>query len=208
MTWLDEISKIQTSLNQITKDQWMSRKYIYSLIISEFYALVRQKTNWQNILSNSDIIKYECLEMDNKINTCSDCLDYGALKSTKSISALNTMKGDGIISVTNKQGKTYQRLDSLFNLKKSTERRFSRSGSYVFNQGYIYIGGSSPSSIIVWYIPELNDLSGAKSCGLLQTKCSIPSDLMQAISKSIMNNALTSLRIPIDEKPNLDVNDK
>lgn len=208
-SWLDAISDVQTSLNQITKDQWFSRKYVYHLLIDEFYGLIRQKTNWSNILNNSELIKYKCVEMSNDIKTCDNCIDYGAIKSVEPIVAMNTMKGDGIISVTNKSGsKTYTRLPSLFNLKRSSNTRFSRNGYYVYNQGYIYIGGASPSEVVVWYLSSVEELSRVGTCGFLQSPCSIPTDLITAIKNSILTKGYNMLRIPLDEKPNLDVNDK
>ncbi len=213
--WNSHISDIITSVRAVSKDTRVSKRYAYNLIIDGFNEVMKSKAEYRNILSNTNLIKKKCMDVSKDISNCDNCADYGLLVTTEKITPYVTSKGDGVIAVTSVSGKEYQRLTSILDVKNSVKRRFSTGNYYAYSEGSIYVGGKNDSieQVVVWYLPTADEITkdgagGAGACGFLQTECTIPSDILRAVKTNAINIVFNSLRVPIDEKPNLDSNDK
>lgn len=223
-TYREIISNIQETLNSTTKDTYIPRRLILSLLKQNIQDFMTKKLNDKSLFREVNIYDWiECIEMVSldtikcpivELQRCNSLM-----KSKNKLPNLIWSRfGASIVSVTTVDS------DREFNIisEKDYSNLKRRRGFEKFKGNYVIIGSDNhlyiPDSTIelvnalVYTLDESKyDCSSCKDndCrSYWDNEISIPDKILNPSIASTINNLMIRIQIPKDENPNLDSNIK
>ncbi len=224
------VSTVINNARAINKDSHISKRYVLYLARKKAEYLISQKLNDRSIYKDEDLFRtVDCFQLkeDNTVNCgiveferCSSLM-----KSVKKIPKLFQSKyGAALISVSSIDGSFDFKPTALKSFKSKKNRRFaSKVGEkyYYVRDGYLYLPDSTIEMVNLTLLAiderEVDEVNSCSNCDDKDKMCKsawdyefiCPERLLDVVIKDTVQMVLsTVLRIPEDENPNLDSNQK
>lgn len=221
MTRNEVISRLRNSIKEVTSDSKFTNRYLWSLIKTNGDTLLKQESDRNRLINQSDIWVSICIQMNKVSPLLCDCLSLPLdCVIHRSRYRLPEM-------VTGSFGNLYRFITSPdlsqriilvtpfeYNLKGT---KYNREKYAFIHDGYLWTNAPWPY-LVMSYIP-VGDVPDefkcnceeetSNQCGkLLHTGVSIPGWLVQPVISMCLNELGFSRQLPADEIPNVNTNDK
>lgn len=227
-TYKTIVSKIQGSLNTLTKDTFIPRRLILSYFKTNVEFFISQKLNDKSLFRETNLYKWiSCITLiEDDIIKCGK-LEFqrckSLMKSKKKLPELLWSRyGSSIMLVTNldhsKEYKLISQVDYINLLKRPNADKFLGKFAILYPDNYLYIPDSNIKKIdiLIFTIDEkANDLSECDDCkdcnkcdSYWDFEIDIPDKILKPIIKETINDIISRIQIPFDSNPNLDPNQK
>lgn len=227
-TYKEIVSRIENSLNTLTKDTFIPRRYILSVFKSKAEFFMAQKLYDKSLFRETSLFKWiPCITMiEDDIIKCGK-LEFqrceSLMKSKKKLPKLLWSKyGSSIIMVTNlkhdKEYKLISQVDYMNLLKRPNADKFLGKFAILYPDNYLYIPDSSVKKIDVLVftldekaddLSECDDCKNCQNCDSYWDKEVLISDKMrEVVIQETLKEISLRLQIPKDENTNLDSNQK
>lgn len=219
------VSSILGSLNSVTKDDRIPRRQILSIGESKARNYISQKLLDRTLHNETNLFTtIPCLVMEPQETIKCDVLEFRRCKtlmrSADKIPGLIFSKyGDSIILVTSVDGEVEFNKSSVSDYSNNIKRKhYNLSKNYYLHDDYLYIPDveiEAVSVILISQAPYSCDL--VKGCSNEDKDCKsiwdypfiCPDKTIDAIRReTLVELATITKRIPKDENPNLDSNQK
>lgn len=225
MTYREIVSRIQNTLNAVSKDMFIPRRYILSVFKSKGNFLMSQKFLDKTIYRETSLFKWiNCVKMEPQDVIKCDKLELkrceAIMKSEDKLPELVWSKyGPSIMMVTNIDGsKVYRLIDqhtySLLRKRKDFEK-FKGTYAIIYPDNHIYIPDSTVKmvNVLIFSLDEkADDVSKCEDCEKCRdywdTEITISDKLLEVVISETLKEISMRVQIPQDENPNLDSNVK
>ena len=220
------VSNIINNLKALNKDAHISRRYILNTANTEATTLIAQKLTDRTIFREDNIFKtIECLKMK-KINSIK-CGIYefercgNLMRSSEKLpKMLYSRYGNSIIEVTSIDGSILFLPTSLSDYKLFKKRavtpRTKKTKFYYVQDGYLYLPDCEIEVINITLVTldnkKVDELSSCKDCDNCKSQWDYefvcPDKLLTNVINETYKKITMLLQIPVDEKPDLNINSK
>lgn len=211
------VDRIQTKLRQLSKDRWMSARFVLSVLESKTKFLLSQKLYDRTLYRESNLYsQIECFEFDKVDRISCDIIEFRTcqkiMKSKERLPELIYSRfGDSIRIVSN--------IDQTERLDKTTPQDYIRSRKRKFNHnppmfyerdGFLYLLNTQMEVAFVELLTLDTETAENLDCGCEKDNCKsaldypfIGSDKLQevVIQQTVQEIAQTYLQIQPDERP-------
>lgn len=211
------VDRVQTQLRQLSKDRWMSSRFILHILEEKMKFLLSQKMLDRTLYRESNLYtQINCFEFEKVDRIKCDIIEFRTcqkiMKSTEKLPELLYSRfGDSIRIVTN--------LDQTERLDKTTPTDYVRSRNRKFNYnppmfyergGYLYLLNTEMEAAFIELLTLDTETAENLDCGCEKQPCKsaleypfIGSDKLKEIvvQQTIQELAQTYLQIQQDEKP-------
>lgn len=222
MTYKEAISVVSNTLNSISKDTWIPKRYILTILKDVSTYLVSQKLRDKSLFRETDLFRWiKCFELEEvdiikcpivEFRTCNQLM-----KSKKKLPKIvGSRFGEGILIVQSIDGsKVFNQTSLLSFSNKQKLPNFDKfKGSFYYVDDYLYIPDSSIEVVdllVLTMDEDYDDCSGCKDneCeDILDRELPVPDKLSQVVIKETISQVAMRFQVPKDENPNLDSNIK
>jgi hypothetical protein len=225
-TYREIVSRIENSLNTLTKDTFIPRRFILSVFKSKAEFFMAQKLFDKTLFRETSLFKWlDCVTMvEDDVIKC-DKLEFkrcnSLMKSRKKLPKLLWSRfGASIILITNldhtKEFKLISQLDYINLLKRPNSEKFLGKFAVLYPDNYLYIPDSTVKKInvLIYTLDEkADDISECddkcEECNSYWDKeISISDKVREVVIQETLKEITMRVQIPKDENPNLDSNQK
>lgn len=218
------VDRIQNSLNSVSKDTFIPRRFILSIFKSKLNFLMAQKFHDKSLFRETNLFKWiECVSMEEI-----DTVKCGKIELQKCNTTMKSVKklpemiwtryGSTLLMVTNIDGsKEYQVISHSYYNSLRKRRGFDKfKGKYaiLYPDNHLYIPDSTVSivNVLLYSLDEkCNDLSDCEenNCNSYwDFEVEVSDKVYEAAISETFKEVFTRLQIPKDELPNGDSNQK
>ena len=224
-TYREIVSRIENSLNSLTKDTFIPRRYILSVFKSKAEFFMAQKLFDKTLFRETSLFKWvNCVQMvEEDIIKCGK-LEFkrckSLMKSKKKLPKVLWSKyGSSVILVTTidgeKEYKLISQVDYMNLLKRPNSEKFIGKYALIYPDNYLYIPDSEVKmvNILMYTLDEKSDdSSDCKECDDCESywdkEVSISDKIREVVIQETLKEVSMRLQIPKDENPNSDSNIK
>lgn len=223
-TYREIVSRIENSLNSLTKDTFIPRRYILSVFKSKAEFFMAQKLFDKTLFRETSLFKWvNCVQMvEEDIIKCGK-LEFkrckSLMKSKKKLPKVLWSKyGSSVILVTTidgeKEYKLISQVDYMNLLKRPNSEKFIGKFAIIIDD-YLYLPDSEIKmvNILIYTLDEkADDLSDCKECDDCESywdkEVLISDKIREVVIQETLKEVSMRLQIPKDENPNSDSNIK
>lgn len=222
-TYGEVVSRIQNNLNALTKDTFIPRRFILSVLKSKGGFLMAQKFNDKSIFRETNIFKWvECVKME-RIDSIKcgkvELAQCGTLmKSRKKLPGLIWSRyGSSLSMVLNMDSsKKYEILTPQQYIVLSKLESFNKfRGGYaiIYPDGHLYIPDSTVKIVNLFLFTlddeDISECDDKNECrNYWDTEFTISTKVEEVAIQETLKEVMMRVQIPRDENPNLDSNQK
>ena len=225
-TYREIVSRIENSLNTLTKDTFIPRRYILSVFKSKAEFFMAQKLFDKTLFRETSLFKWiECVTLiEDDVIKCGK-LEFkrceSLMKSKKKLPKLLWSRfGASIILITNldhsEEYKLISQLDYKNLLKRPNADKFLGKFAILYPDNYLYIPNSTVKKInvLIYTLDEkADDMSECDNkchdCESYWDKEVFISDkVREAVIQETLKEISMRVQIPKDESPDLDSSQK
>ena len=224
-TYREIVSRIQNSLNSLTKDTFIPRRFILSIFKSKAEFFMAQKLFDKTLFRETNLFKWvNCVQMvEEDVIKCGK-LEFKRCKSLmkskeKLPKVLWSKYGSSVILVTTidgeKEYKLISQVDYMNLLKRPNSEKFIGKYALIYPDNYLYIPDSEVKmvNILMYTLDEKSDdSSDCKDCDDCESywdkEVSISDKIREVVIQETLKEVSMRLQIPKDENSNLDQNIK
>lgn len=225
MTYLEVVSRIQNNLNTLSKDTFIPRRFILSVLKSKGEFLMAQRFNDKSLFRETNLFRWiNCIKMEEvdtvkcgkvEFQTC-----MSAMKSKKKLPKLLWSRyGSSILMVTNiDNSKQYEVITQSTYINYRKMRGFEKfKGKYaiLYPDGFLWVPDSTVTivNVLLYTLDEkADDISDCKECGDCESywekEFNIPDKIREVAIQEALKDISIRLQIPPDANPNGDPNIK
>ena len=223
-TYREIVSRIENSLNSLTKDTFIPRRYILSVFKSKAEFFMAQKLFDKTLFRETSLFKWvNCVQMVEE-----DVIKCGKLEFKRCKSLMKSKKklpkvlwskyGSSVILVTTidgeKEYKLISQVDYMNLLKRPNSEKFIGKFAIIIDD-YLYLPDSEIKmvNILIYTLDEkADDLSDCKECDDCESywdkEVLISDKIREVVIQETLKEVSMRLQIPKDENPNSDSNIK
>lgn len=223
-TYREIISRIENSLNSLTKDTFIPRRYILSVFKSKAEFFMAQKLFDKTLFRETSLFKWvNCVQMVEE-----DVIKCGKLEFKRCKSLMKSKKklpkvlwskyGSSVILVTTidgeKEYKLISQVDYMNLLKRPNSEKFIGKFAIIVDD-YLYLPDSEIKmvNILIYTLDEkADDLSDCKECDDCESywdkEVLISDKIREVVIQETLKEVSMRLQIPKDENPQGDSNIK
>ena len=223
-TYREIVSRIENSLNSLTKDTFIPRRYILSVFKSKAEFFMAQKLFDKTLFRETSLFKWvNCVQMvEEDIIKCGK-LEFkrckSLMKSKKKLPKVLWSKyGSSVILVTTidgeKEYKLISQVDYMNLLKRPNSEKFIGKFAIIIDD-YLYLPDSEIKmvNILIYTLDEkADDLSDCKECDDCESywdkEVLISDKIREVVIQETLKEVSMRLQIPKDENPQGDSNIK
>lgn len=223
-TYREIVSRIENSLNSLTKDTFIPRRYILSVFKSKAEFFMAQKLFDKTLFRETSLFKWvNCVQMvEEDIIKCGK-LEFkrckSLMKSKKKLPKVLWSKyGSSVILVTTidgeKEYKLISQVDYMNLLKRPNSEKFIGKFAIIIDD-YLYLPDSEIKmvNILIYTLDEkVDDLSDCKECDDCESywdkEVLISDKIREVVIQETLKEVSMRLQIPKDENPQGDSNIK
>lgn len=224
-TYREIVSRIENSLNSLTKDTFIPRRYILSVFKSKAEFFMAQKLFDKTLFRETSLFKWvNCVQMVEE-----DVIKCGKLEFKRCKSLMKSKKklpkvlwskyGSSVILVTTidgeKEYKLISQVDYMNLLKRPNSEKFIGKYALIYPDNYLYIPDSEVKmvNILMYTLDEKSDdSSDCKDCDDCESywdkEVSISDKIREVVIQETLKEVSMRLQVPLDSNPNLDPNQK
>lgn len=224
-TYREIVSRIENSLNSLTKDTFIPRRYILSVFKSKAEFFMAQKLFDKTLFRETSLFKWvNCVQMvEEDIIKCGK-LEFkrckSLMKSKKKLPKVLWSKyGSSVILVTTidgeKEYKLISQVDYMNLLKRPNSEKFIGKYALIYPDNYLYIPDSEVKmvNILMYTLDEKSDdSSDCKECDDCESywdkEVSISDKIREVVIQETLKEVSMRLQVPKDENSNMDSNQK
>lgn len=224
MTQGEFVSEVRHHIKALNKDERVSARYILATAKSYIQYLINNRAQANIFRDIGSFIYVPCIEMTLQDKITCDVAEFRmcdkVMKSKKELPKIySTTSGPIIESVSNIDNSVvYERINSLSDYTKTKKRKFAKEfKGYALINNYLYLVGSTSESVNINFLPEDErkalELSACGECDkcapALNNKFICPDQFLSTVRDQTVQLIVgTNKRIPEDERPDLDSNQK
>ena len=223
-TYREIVSRIENSLNSLTKDTFIPRRYILSVFKSKAEFFMAQKLFDKTLFRETSLFKWvNCVQMVEE-----DVIKCGKLEFKRCKSLMKSKKklpkvlwskyGSSVILVTTidgeKEYKLISQVDYMNLLKRPNSEKFTGKFAIIIDD-YLYLPDSEIKmvNILIYTLDEkADDLSDCKECDDCESywdkEVLISDKIREVVIQETLKEVSMKLQIPKDENPQGDSNIK
>ena len=223
-TYREIVSRIENSLNSLTKDTFIPRRYILSVFKSKAEFFMAQKLFDKTLFRETSLFKWvNCVQMVEE-----DVIKCGKLEFKRCKSLMKSKKklpkvlwskyGSSVILVTTidgeKEYKLISQVDYMNLLKRPNSEKFIGKFAIIIDD-YLYLPDSEIKmvNILIYTLDEkADDLSDCKECDDFESywdkEVLISDKIREVVIQETLKEVSMRLQVPLDSNPNLDPNEK
>lgn len=224
-TYREIVSRIENSLNSLTKDTFIPRRYILSVFKSKAEFFMAQKLFDKTLFRETSLFKWvNCVQMVEE-----DVIKCGKLEFKRCKSLMKSKKklpkvlwskyGSSVILVTTidgeKEYKLISQVDYMNLLKRPNSEKFIGKYALIYPDNYLYIPDSEVKmvNILMYTLDEKSDdSSDCKDCDDCESywdkEVSISDKIREVVIQETLKEVSMRLQVPKDENSNMDSNQK
>ena len=224
-TYREIVSRIENSLNSLTKDTFIPRRYILSVFKSKAEFFMAQKLFDKTLFRETSLFKWvNCVQMVEE-----DVIKCGKLEFKRCKSLMKSKKklpkvlwskyGSSVILVTTidgeKEYKLISQVDYMNLLKRPNSEKFIGKYALIYPDNYLYIPDSEVKmvNILMYTLDEKSDdSSDCKDCDDCESywdkEVSISDKIREIVIQETLKEVSMRLQVPKDENSNMDSNQK
>lgn len=218
------VSEVRHHAKALTKDDFLSARYILSTAKSYVKYLVSNRAQSNIFRDTSNFVYVPCLELERESKITCDIAEFKQcdkiMKSKLELPEIYSMNSGPVIeAITNIDNSVkYERIVSLADYTKTKKRKFAdRATYYAIVNKHLYILGSTSEIANINFLPEderaAKKLSACKECddcaSALEDKFVCPSKWLSTVrDQTVQLIASINKALPEDENPDLDSNQK
>lgn len=227
-TYREIVSRIQNSLNTLTKDTFIPRRFILSVFKSKAEFFMAQKLYDKTLFRETSLFKWiSCITMiEDDIIKC-DKMEFkrckSLMKSKKKLPKLLWSKyGSSIILVTNLDGtKNYDLIsqtDYLNLIRRPNSEKFKGKYAILYPDNILYIPDSEVKKInvLIYTLDEkaddISDCDDCEDCNDCESywdkEVSISDKMREVVFQETLKEVAMRVQIPLDANDNMDPNQK
>lgn len=220
----DLVSEIRHDLKALNKDGYISARYILSKAYDYVAYLINNRPLFKFFRSTDIFTTATCVEMK-RIKSYDCCIaEFRAcneiMRSKKKFPKILNIKGNAIQFVMNMtNGEEYEPLRNAADYNNSKKRQFGNLFKYYyFDDDYLYLLNSTNELVNVnAAFLDQDELKGLSACdkeesencaSKLDNKFICPDEYRSTIKEQLLQIILNRERIPTDERPDMDSNQK
>lgn len=214
----DFINNIKHSLNSVHLDTFISDELIFNEAISVGALFLKRESESRKLYKNSSLYYTlpKCVEMiEVPLSECSTYFTCNTIRRSKTklpehfsssygsfLNIFNVLRNGRYIETT---------INQYINKSKL---RYKVPNTYYFwiENGYLFIPDSDVEQVVVSGIFQnmyaLLDYQESKCTKLLDLSLPFPDFIVSLISEQVINKFSSNLKIPSDENPNMNINEK
>lgn len=225
MTNGEFVSRVVNGVRALTKDDHISRRYILHIGRTKAKFLMSQKLDELSLFREDNIIKtISCFRLEKLDAVRCDIVEFkrcdDLMKSVNKVpETLFGKTGAGIVSVTNLDGSVSYRYSTPTYYQNSTRRKHKPKSdtTYYIQDGYLYLPNSTNEMVNITLFAlnekDAEDVSECVECdeckGTWDYSFIVPDRFLDLVLRETVNEVASIYkRIPEDENPNLDSNQK
>lgn len=223
-TYREIVSRIENSLNSLTKDTFIPRRYTLSVFKSKAEFFMAQKLFDKTLFRETSLFKWvNCVQMVEE-----DMIKCGKLEFKRCKSLMKSKKklpkvlwskyGSSVILVTTidgeKEYKLISQVDYMNLLKRPNSEKFIGKFAIIIDD-YLYLPDSEIKmvNILIYTLDEkADDLSDCKECDDCESywdkEVLISDKIREVVIQETLKEVSMRLQVPLDSNPNLDPNEK
>lgn len=224
-TYREIVSRIENSLNTLTKDTFIPRRFILSVFKSKAEFFMAQKLFDKTLFRETNLFKWiNCVTLiEDDIIKC-DKIEFkrckSLMKSKKKLPKLLWSKyGSSLILITSVDGmqqfELISQVDYMNLVKRQNSEKFLGGYAILYPDNYLYIPDSSVKLVnaLIYTLDEkADDCSDCKDCEDCESywdkEVSISDKIREVVIQETLKEVAMRVQIPKDELPNLDSNQK
>jgi hypothetical protein len=215
------VSRVLNSLNLLSKDMRISRRYILNTLRDKASFLIAQKLGERSLIKEDNIYTtINCFELERIESIKCDIIEFRRcktiMKSKKKLPKLiNSRIGNSLKEVTSVDDEIDFKATTPAQYRRDKERTFSDYVYYYVKDGYLYILEEEILSVNLYLITlETDKASEVSSCSeedcrsLWDYDFTVPDKLLESVFTDTIREISMKFQIPTDENPNLNSNEK
>lgn len=217
------VSRVANTLNSITKDTRISKRYILNVGRNKADFLIAQKWGEKSLHREDNIFStINCFEMEQIDVVKCDIIEFRRCKTImrskkKLPKLLNSKIGNSLKEVTSIDDEREFKPTTPSQYRRDKERGFSDYMYYYVKDGYLYILDAEIYRVNLYLITlETEKLEECSSCNDGGSECKslwefdfkCSDKILEAVISETIKEISLKLNIPSDENPNLNANEK
>ena len=223
-TYRQIVDRLSQSVEAVTKDDWLPKRYILSVFQSKLENLLVQKLSDRSLYrENSPYTHIPCIELQKiDVYKC-DIVEFRScnkvMKATKKLpNILENRYGPAILNVTNIDGTSEYKRTYPSKYRRDSKREGTMDDFYYIKDNYLYIPISSevePERVNMdimtlepYLVQEVSECNDKKCKPYWDYEIPTSDKLTELAVQQTLAELIGKRQIPEDENPNMDSNQK